>query len=64
MPGADVVTAETAQEIADQFETGHDVAYSVLATDQGMAAWEEAGNETESEGRVVVIGRDEAVGSR
>ena len=62
--GAEVVTAEVAQEIAAQLETGHDVAYSVLATDQGMVAWEEAGNEEESEGQVVVIGRDEAVGSR
>jgi uncharacterized membrane protein len=62
--GADLVTAEVARDIADQLETGHDVAYSVLATDQGLAAWQASASEKDAGAGAMVVGRDEAVGAR
>lgn len=60
--GADMVTAELAQSIADQLEAGHEVAYAVLAADQGLAAWEKPGSEMGAD--AVVVGRDDAIGAR
>jgi uncharacterized membrane protein len=62
--GADLVTAEVARNIADQLETGHDVAYSVLAADQGLAAWQASASEKDAGAGAMVVGRDEAVGAR
>jgi uncharacterized membrane protein len=62
--GADMFTAEVSQAVADQLEAGHDVAYSVLATDQGLAAWESSVGDDGVSGAAVVVGRDEALGAR
>ena len=56
--GADAVTAEIGAEIASQLEAGHDVAYTVLQTQEGMVARRVAGGEDEIEGGMIVA--DEA----
>jgi uncharacterized membrane protein len=62
--GADLVTAELAQGVADQLAAGHEVAYSVLAADQGYAAWKTTSGDNGDATEGVVIGREQAVGAR
>ena len=62
--GADLITAALQADIATQLEAGHDVAYNVLATQQGLAASRVAGDESGVEGSSVVISDDAVEGSR
>jgi uncharacterized membrane protein len=52
---ADVTTAEIKADIASQLEAGHDVGYSVLATQQGMALTRVAGNKDEVDATKVIV---------
>lgn len=62
--GADAVTTSLQADIAAQLEAGHDVAYTALATQQGLAVGRVAGGEEGVEAESVVI-TDEAIeGSR
>lgn len=60
--GADAMTAAVSAELAAQLETGKEVAWTALATQEGVAMAGLAGNEDEVAGRAAVIGRDEAIG--
>jgi uncharacterized membrane protein len=62
--GADLFTESLGADIAEQLETGHDVAYSALSTQEGFAAERIAGGEDAVEYSGVVIGENEAVGGR
>jgi uncharacterized membrane protein len=62
--GADLITAQLQADIATQLEAGHDVAYSALATQEGLAVSRTAGGEDEVEGQSVVITDDAIAGSR
>jgi len=62
--GADLITAELAQSVADQLEAGHEVAYSVLAAEQGYAAWKTTSGDDGDTSEGVVIGREEGIGAR
>lgn len=62
--GADLITAALQADIATQLEAGHDVAYNVLATQQGLAASRVAAGEDSVEGSSVVISDDAVEGSR
>ena len=62
--GANVVTEQLSADIADQLEAGHDVAYTAIATKDGLAVARKAGDEEYQEGGAVVIGEDEAVGAQ
>ena len=62
--GADLITAEVAQDVADQLEAGHEVAYSVLAAEQGYAAWKTTADEDGDATEGVVIGREDGIGAR
>jgi uncharacterized membrane protein len=62
--GAEAVTASLQGDIAAQLEAGHDVAYSALATQQGLAVSRMAGGKEEVEAESVVITDDAVEGSR
>lgn len=62
--GADLITAALQADIATQLEAGHDVAYTALATQQGMAAGRVAMGESGVEGSSVVISDEAIEGSR
>ena len=61
---ADVATEALSADIAGQLEAGHDVAYTALATKDGVAIGRTAGDENYQEGGAVVVGEDEAVGAQ
>ena len=61
---ADVVTAEIQADIADQLEAGHEVAYSVIASQEGLAASRMAGGEDYAEGGQLVIDESGIYGGR
>jgi uncharacterized membrane protein len=61
---ADIATEALSADIADQLEAGHDVAYTALATQDGVALARSAGDENYQEGGAVVVGEDEAVGAQ
>ena len=52
---ADVITAEIGADIAAQLEAGHEVAYSAIASDEGLALGRVTGGEDEVEGGALVI---------
>lgn len=52
---ADVMTAEIGADIAEQLEAGHEVAYSALASQEGLALDRVAGGEDEMEAGSLVI---------
>jgi uncharacterized membrane protein len=57
--GADMVTEALSADVAAQLEAGHDVAYTALATQSGMAVGRVAVGEKEAEGSAVVVTGDE-----
>jgi len=61
---ADLTTAEIQAGIASQLEAGHDVAFSVLASQEGMAVTQVAGNEDEVEASQLVIDDSGLYGGR
>jgi uncharacterized membrane protein len=62
--GADAITASLQADIAAQLEAGHDVAYTALATQQGLAVGRVAGGKEGVEAESVVITDDAIKGSR
>ncbi|HEY1407422.1 MAG TPA: DUF1269 domain-containing protein [Promineifilum sp.] len=62
--GADAVTAELQADIASQLEAGHDVAYTALATQQGMAVGRTAVGADSIESSSLVMTDDVIEGSR
>ena len=62
--GADLVTAAIAADIGAQLEAGHEVAYSVIASQEGLAASRIAGGEDEIEGGSVLVDDSGVYGSR
>ena len=61
---ADLTTAEIGADIASQLEAGHEVAYSVIASQEGIAAGRVAGGEDEIEGGVLAADESGVYGSR
>jgi uncharacterized membrane protein len=61
---AEVMTAEIQADIAEQLEAGHEVAYSVIASQEGIAAGRVAGGEDMVEGGKLVIDDTGAYGGR
>jgi uncharacterized membrane protein len=62
--GADAATASLQADIATQLEAGHDVAYTALATQQGLAVGRMAAGKDEAEVESVIISEDAVQGSR
>lgn len=62
--GAQVVTESIAADIAGQLEAGQEVAYSVIASQQGVAAGRIAGGEQGIEGGSLVVDDSGAFGAR
>lgn len=60
----EVIVAALQEDIAQQLDAGHDVAYSALATQHGYVLSKTAGNEKELEGGMLIVGEDEVVGGR
>lgn len=60
--GADAMTAAVSTELAAQLEAGKEVAWTALATQQGVAVAGRAGDDDAEVARAAVIGRDEAIG--
>jgi len=61
---ADVMTAEIKADIAAQLEAGHEVAYSVLSSQEGFLAGRVAGGEDEVEGGMLAIDESGMYGGR
>jgi len=61
---ADVMTAEIKADIAAQLEAGHEVAYSVLSSQEGLLAARVAGGEDEVEGGLLSIDEGGVYGGR
>jgi len=61
---ADVMTAEIKADIAAQLESGHDVAYSVLSSQEGFLAGRVAGGEDEIEGGLLAVDESGMYGGR
>jgi uncharacterized membrane protein len=61
---ADLTTAEIGADIASQLEAGHEVAYSVIASQEGITAGRVAGGEDEVEGGVLAVDESSVYGSR
>jgi len=61
---ADVMTAEIKADIASQLEAGHEVAYSVLSSQEGLLAGRVAGGEDEVEGGMLAIDESGMYGGR
>lgn len=62
--GADAITVSLQADIAAQLEAGHDVAYTALATQQGLAVGRMAAGKDEAEVESMVITDDSIQGSR
>jgi uncharacterized membrane protein len=62
--GADLVTAALQADIAAQLEAGHEVAYTALATQEGLALGRQAAGEDAAEGGAVVITDEGVFGGR
>jgi hypothetical protein len=58
------MTAEIKADIAAQLEAGHEVAYSVLSSQEGLLAGRVAGGEDEVEGGLLSIDDDGVYGGR
>jgi len=61
---ADVMTAEIKADIAAQLEAGHEVAYSVLSSQEGFLAGRMAGGEDEVEGGLLSMDDEGVYGGR
>ncbi len=61
---ADVIKAEIQADIAAQLEAGHEVAYSVISSQEGIAASRVAGGEDGIEGGKLVIDESGVYGGR
>jgi len=61
---ADVTTAEIKADIAAQLEAGHEVAYSVLSSQEGLLAGRVAGGEDEVEGGMLAVDESGMYGGR
>ena len=61
---ADVMTAEIQADIAAQLEAGHEVAYSVIASQEGVLAGRVAGGEDEVEGGMLAVDESSVYGGR
>ena len=61
---AEVMTAEIQADIAAQLEAGHEVAYSVIASQEGFAAARVAGGADEMEGGSLVVDESGVYGGR
>ena len=61
---ADVMTAEIKADIAAQLEAGHEVAYSVLSSQDGFLAGRVAGGEDEVEGGMLAVDENGVYGGR
>jgi len=61
---ADVMTAEIKADIASQLEAGHEVAYSVLSSQEGLLAGRVAGGEDQVEGGMLAVDESGAYGGR
>jgi len=61
---AEVISAEIQADIADQLEAGHEVAYSVISSQEGMAASRVAVGEDQVEGGQLVIDDTGVYGGR
>ena len=61
---ADVMTAEIKADIAAQLEAGHDVAYSVISSQEGVAAGRVASGEGEMEGGMLSADENGIYGGR
>jgi uncharacterized membrane protein len=61
---AEVMTAEIQADIAEQLEAGHEVAYSVIASQEGLTAGRVAGGEDYVEGGQLVIDETGIYGGR
>ena len=61
---ADLMTAEIGADIAGQLEAGHEVAYSVIASQEGITAGRVAGGEDEIEGGVLAVDESSVYGGR
>ena len=62
--GADAFAEDVGADIAAQLEAGHEVAYSALATQEGLVAERQAGGEDEVEGGRIVVDDTGAYGAR
>lgn len=62
--GAQVVTAAISADIADQLQANHDVAYSVIASEDRLAASRVAGGEDHVEGDQLLVDESGTYGSR
>jgi uncharacterized membrane protein len=61
---AEMVTAEIQADIADQLEAGHEIAYSVIASQEGIFASRVAGSEGELESGQLVVDETGVYGGR
>ena len=61
---ADITTAEITADIAGQLEAGHEVAYSVIASQEGIEASRVAGGEDMVEGGKLVVDETGVYGGR
>jgi len=61
---ADVITAEIQADIATQLEAGHEVAYTVIANQEGFAAGRVAGGEDQIEGGTLLVDDSGLYGGR
>lgn len=62
--GGDLLTEAVQQDIAAQLEAGHDVAYTALATQEGVATARVTNGEKKAKGETKVVGEDKEVGSQ
>jgi uncharacterized membrane protein len=60
--GADAMAEAVSADLAGELEAGHDVAFTALATSEGIAIAGQSGDDETVAGGVAVLGRDEAAG--
>jgi uncharacterized membrane protein len=60
--GADATAEAVGAGVAEQLEAGHDVAFTALATQEGIAVAAQAGDDEAVAGAAAVLGRDEVAG--
>ena len=62
--GADLLAAEFSADIASQLEAGHEVSYSAISSEEGLAASRVSAGEDGVEGSEVIVTEDAVYGSR